>query len=271
VANEEQMEILLQGPSVWNKWREELNDPWWDIDLSGEDLSVANLEGADLSEANLRGADLDCANLRNANLQAARFEGAQLCGANFNGADLEQASGFIFDHCDIRNTKLHSGSTDPWSVLRRKYTGIVMVWTTLALMAAFLPYFLKAFYWSVVNRSQSIIDSQSMCMHTTCDSYTVLQLMLGIDKEPIYWLIPFTLVIYYILRGLLTYRVSALKDEEQRSGYTPTWSGRRFWQGYRALYKMHQLVNIIFYLAVVVFVFNSYHWLSQTVWIPSSP
>lgn len=271
MANEEQIEILLQGPEAWNKWREDLNDPFWDIDLSGASLSVANLAYADLSDANLRGADLDCANLRNANLQGARLEGAQLCGANFNGADLEQASGFIFDHCDIRNTKLHSDSTDPWSVLRRKYTGAVMLWTILALVAAFTPYFLKALYWSVVNRSQSIIESQSVCMKLTCEEYTVLQLILGLDKKPVYWLIPLTLMIYNVLRGILTYHVSAMKDEEQRSGYTPAWKGRHFWQGYRTLYKMHQAVNIIFYLAVMVFAFNTYHWLSQSVWIPSSP
>jgi len=70
---------------------------------------------------------------------------------------------------------------------------------------------------------------------------------------------------------VLTYQVSAMKDEEQRSGSTPEWKGRQFWHGYRVLYNMHQVVNIIFYLAVVVFVFNTYHWLSQSVWIPSSP
>ena len=224
-----------------------------------------------MEEADLRCAVLDTVNLRGANLQAVRFDGAELSGAILNGADLTQARGFILDSCDIRNAQFHQGSSDPWSILRRKYNGAVMFCAMLALIAAFLPYLIKVLYWSAINRSQSIVEGQSICMYSTCGDYTVLELMLGLDKEPIYWLMPSILVIYNIIRGILTYFVSAMRDEEQRSGFTPAWSRFSFQQGYKVLYKMHQIVSTIFYLAVVVFIFNSYYWLSQTVWIPVSP
>ncbi len=55
-------------------------------DLSRADLSGANLSDADLSGANLSGANLSCADLRGANLSGANLSCADLCGADLRGA-----------------------------------------------------------------------------------------------------------------------------------------------------------------------------------------
>ena len=65
-------------------------------DLSGADLRRANLSGADLSDAdlrraNLRRADLSGADLRRANLSGAYLSDADLRRANLSGADLSGA------------------------------------------------------------------------------------------------------------------------------------------------------------------------------------
>ena len=65
-------------------------------DLSWANLSGANLSGADLSWANLSGANLSWANLFGANLSGADLSGANLSwanlfGANLSGADLSEA------------------------------------------------------------------------------------------------------------------------------------------------------------------------------------
>ena len=70
-----QLEILAKGADAWNAWIKPRVIP----DLSGADLSRANLRGADLSRANLRGADLSRANLREANLRGADLREANLC------------------------------------------------------------------------------------------------------------------------------------------------------------------------------------------------
>ncbi len=66
-------------------------------DLSGADLSDANLDGvdlrgADLSDANLRGADLCGADLRGVDLHEADLSDANLCYAYLCGADLRGAN-----------------------------------------------------------------------------------------------------------------------------------------------------------------------------------
>ena len=104
MANKEQLAILMQGTSIWNKWR--IDNPNSEIDLDGTDLREAELSEADLRRANLlraylsvadmrqadlRGANLDGADLRKADLRKAILVGTNLVGANLSGADLSQA------------------------------------------------------------------------------------------------------------------------------------------------------------------------------------
>ena len=100
MANEEQVERLKQGVAAWNQWLEDHPDEL--IELSGSDLTEANLTGIDLSGAVLRGADLNGARLPNAklseadlngaNLIRADLRGAHLSGADLSGADLSRAN-----------------------------------------------------------------------------------------------------------------------------------------------------------------------------------
>ena len=60
--------------------------------LSGADLSCANLSCANLSGADLSCANLSCANLYGANLSCANLYGADLSCANLSGADLYGAN-----------------------------------------------------------------------------------------------------------------------------------------------------------------------------------
>jgi hypothetical protein len=62
------------------------------INLSGADLSRADLSGAGLSWADLSRADLSLANLSGANLSRANLSGANLSGADLSRADLSWAN-----------------------------------------------------------------------------------------------------------------------------------------------------------------------------------
>ena len=62
---------------------------WLNNEEGGE---KADLSGADLSRANLIGADLSRVSLSRANLRGADLSGANLGGANLSGADLHGAN-----------------------------------------------------------------------------------------------------------------------------------------------------------------------------------
>jgi len=82
MANEEQLKILLQGVTAWNKWRNEKPE-----------------ESIDLIDADLRKMDLTMVN----------FNRARLINSNLNGAHLRAAdiSGGILDRADLGGTDLH--------------------------------------------------------------------------------------------------------------------------------------------------------------------
>jgi uncharacterized protein YjbI with pentapeptide repeats len=90
VANNEHVAILKKGVEAWNNWRDE--NPNVVPDLSGENLTKANLSGANLSWGNLRGARLIGADLTRAYLRGARLNDADLSGANLTQADLPEVN-----------------------------------------------------------------------------------------------------------------------------------------------------------------------------------
>ncbi len=104
VAEDEHVEILSQGVSVWNRWRsghddvrpdlteaDLTNQQLWEADLSGADLTGASLKVANLGRANLAGATLVHADLEKAFLHQAGLERADLSWAYLKGATLSSA------------------------------------------------------------------------------------------------------------------------------------------------------------------------------------
>ena len=146
MADQEHLNILMQGVDVWNEWRIEhpevrpdlSNVTFFDAGLKDTRLSYANLKYADLSGANLSGADLSGADLSKADLSgaiagiitivrfnviradlspfqrsgsllsAANFRSAILSGANLRGAFLRGANFSRADlsHADMRYADL---------------------------------------------------------------------------------------------------------------------------------------------------------------------
>jgi uncharacterized protein YjbI with pentapeptide repeats len=99
MANQEHLDILMQGVEVWNAWRQEhpgIQPDLSDANLSGSylfqaDLRWANLRRADLFNVHMSEVDLYKADLRQADLVAAELSSANLSGANLRGAYLNGA------------------------------------------------------------------------------------------------------------------------------------------------------------------------------------
>jgi uncharacterized protein YjbI with pentapeptide repeats len=89
MANQEHLDILLQGVQTWNQWRKE--HPQIHPDLSYANLHNEYLGGADLRETNLSGAILREANLTEADLSGANLSGVDLSFAHPFRANLSGA------------------------------------------------------------------------------------------------------------------------------------------------------------------------------------
>jgi uncharacterized protein YjbI with pentapeptide repeats len=96
------MEKLLSGVETWNQWRAE-HPTQERLDLTGVNLSGANLRGVDLSEADLSQACLSGADLSQAKLYAACLSRANLNRANLSSAVL---NGALFTLADLSGASL---------------------------------------------------------------------------------------------------------------------------------------------------------------------
>ncbi|MDQ6644474.1 MAG: pentapeptide repeat-containing protein [Chloroflexota bacterium] len=80
MANEQQLDLLRSGTSLWNQWRQE--HPALQPDLYGADLCNAPLSGAQLGGTNLSAADLSGANLSDVDFIGDDL--AEVCGVNLD-------------------------------------------------------------------------------------------------------------------------------------------------------------------------------------------
>ena len=103
----EKLNKILKEHKHWinedcNNW-EEMRADLSGVDLSRANLSGANLLNADLSDAELSGANLSGANLYNADLRGANLSGANLLNADLSGVELSEAN---LSGADLRGANL---------------------------------------------------------------------------------------------------------------------------------------------------------------------
>ncbi len=272
-------------------------------DLSKADLSEANLSGADLSggllsdETNLSGANLSWANLSGANLSGADLSGANLIGAKLSGADLRYVRDLVLDGNEMKGAIFSSMAKDPWSVLRRKYSGPNMFFSLIFLAIFALPYMAKTMMWIGVNRAQvglievttdlqdateqledgpgavlvgQVADKLSRiqpCLENDCSEFKVWQVLIGFDRDWIFWSLAILLLVYNLCRGFLTWRVGPLRDDVDLTGYAPPLKG---FHGYGWLIWPHRIVQVLLWVSVFSLAYHGWDWLFNTsVWLPA--
>jgi uncharacterized protein YjbI with pentapeptide repeats len=290
-------------------------------DLSGADLRDSYGHSAEFSEANLlecrfdnSGYDsakfdethLGDANFYRASLRQADFANAFLHNAKFEAANLHGTTGFVPSSTLIRDARFAITSTDLWSQLRRAYTGPKFIVNLLFLVVFLIPYLAKAIYWRGINQSQLLLESAAgslasvemqsfyLCLANECTQTSIWYLVLGLDRPISYWLLGTILIAYNVLRGILTFLVAPLRDEEERTGYSPRHDLyyrkpfdkfdatnpvgtvavisdflTRLRESYGWMNIPHKSVVALFYFAFISFVWHMYGWLTLTVYIPT--
>ena len=193
------------------------------------------------ASTSFRSADLNRADLRDADLSR---------------CDLRNVRGLILDVTRVRDAHFSPLSNDPWSVLRRAYTGPRLIFNLLFLTAFFLPYVARTGYWVGVNRTQlaateilADLRAQAAGLRAThpnplvhveraLESISrrlpgpenpqsrqsqVWRLVIGVDRGSWFWISAVLLLFYNVLRAVLTMFVAPMRDAEERSGVAPAY------------------------------------------------
>ena len=178
-GNPEHLQKLREGVEAWNAWRQydkaeiqnisrrgpfsrdireamRQGDFFKEANLEGAELFGIKLEGVNLRKANLKGVSFREAQLKGADLFGANLAGIDLAGADLSDADLRVKSPefFCLNDTKILHARFAPGSSDPWSVVRRTYSGPALLFHLLFLLAFLLPYGIRAGYWKGINAAQ---------------------------------------------------------------------------------------------------------------------
>lgn len=265
--------------------------------LEAADLSNAEFVNSKLQACNLQRATLERAKFVECDLSGANFTDGLLPGASFSGSSLQSVIGIRFDATYLREVQLSPYANDEWSILRRSYSGSRLFFHLVLLMVSMLPYAVQMFGWvsvSIVQDAESILQVQAAkeverrvantqfqseldkvvarllamepCLKSECVERSVLRILLGgVPGEWYHWLLTLCVVLYNAGRGGLIWTVGALRDEEDRSGYTPRRLGAG---GYQILMRAHVTVRVLLVGNLVALAFHLVDWLSRIVVVP---
>jgi uncharacterized protein YjbI with pentapeptide repeats len=223
-------------------------------------INVAAATHCRFVDARLTGLRAEGARFIMCDFRGASFASADLFGAELTGSDFRGARGYQFDDNLAHGVVLSSEAEDYWSILRRAYTGARFGFNAVFLLMFFLPIAARAMFWAelgeidksalhlraelrqaadllaalpysgtapIVTTLRKVADA-GLCGARPCPDTPVALLFLG---WPIQWDVfgiislvagPF-LIVYNALRGLITFYVLPMRDEEMRSGHTPRW------------------------------------------------
>ena len=227
----------------------------------------ANLQGCNLNRAVLINADLANVDLRSADLTDANLNGAT--NANLVGTDNYILDGintstwvippkpllprFVWPDSKFQRTprwqlwklRFYLPYSDPWSSVRRSYTGVMTAFHLILAVTALGPYALRAVLAEIGDYG-----------------LPRLAVALGWGRDDAWFLVPtgILLVGYNLFRIMATWWLSQLREEELRSGYAPTTS--QYW----LFWRLHQYCfRWVGYFAVVLGLWRTGWWLFEWV------
>ncbi len=259
-----------------------------------------NLAGADLSYADLRNANLRGANLKNAKLRNADLTGADLRSADLDHADLFGVKGLRLDENPVFRTQFTNRSglvwgvmakafviiqwvlirlkiwheherenlphwkDDPWTQLRIAYTGPRFILVFLLVLIFFVPRLLEVSLLAWLGQTQAnIVDwahlDPNMLKARMRPTWEVL---LALNKNWASSALVVVLIVYNVLRGMLTLLVTRLRDTEERSWVSP---GR---VEYMPLFVVHRILRVLSWVAILSASWALLEWLRTPVIIP---
>ena len=195
----------------------------------------------------------------------------------FDRADIRGLIGFTPNGESVQGARFHPNASDPYSILRRKYTGPMLFFHIILIAIFFIPYIMKAGAWTLVEKTQTAMIEQGLDSGlgagTLADSehfaqHGVWWVVLGFREGAQGWAmgaIAILFIFYNIVRVYVTHRMSLLRDAEERSGYLPEM--KEYW----TCFNWHRYFLVwVYLLAMGSFLIHFGSWMLDTVYVPTA-
>jgi hypothetical protein len=254
-------------------------------DVRGADFSNANLSGASLRGLCLKACSFQGANLSDADLRGTSglvLDNTTIVGAKFgievwNLVNKVRNKWFEFRRrlkrlSPMEKMQFPPGSSrvateDPWTFLVRRYTGPKMALYGALFIAFLLPLAIRAFFWNQINEIQELLqdasaldvrDRISPCIAPSCERHRIVSILLRFDEGGAAGALATLFLVYNLLRGFLTFRISMLHQDVNRDGISPARSSCSF------LLFGHGVIQVLFVIVFAHLIWVGWEVLFQT-------
>jgi uncharacterized protein YjbI with pentapeptide repeats len=201
---------------------------------------------------------------------------------------LRQPFPFVLDDTQIRNTRFSSRSADPWTTLRRSYSGPMFAIHFLLLVAFLLPLVSKTAFWVTIGRAEEAVNQNekvqkllekvepaqekgtNIIEKTTGKSLhweetRVGWILVGWHSGWLLFVLALCGIAYNGLRFWLTYKVGLLRDREQQSDRSP--GKDEYLTGPFSLFNLHIAASYLVVPLLLFFFITFLSWVAQPVYI----
>jgi len=215
----------------------------WSCDISKSSVSESLFIESSCFNVNFCHTNLSTSSFKRANLKHSRMNYTRLCGSDLDRAVLTNVSGLLFDYNSIDKILIEGNSKDPWSILRRTYTGPKYILNIILLIAFLLPFIGKAAYLTALSATQqslieisssieestkeieaisSVLQQSISHIQTSQEQTLAVAVLLGWTDGIFTTLLIAVVILYNLFRAYLTFKVSSLREAEDRSKVSPT-------------------------------------------------
>jgi len=213
----------------------------------------AELESCRFEEGRFTSCDLSRGKFRSVIFRGVDFGRSATYLAEFVNCDMRKTRGLRLDENLLSQSIFSAYAREPWSRLRRSYTGPKMAFNLIFLATFFTPLMISSFSWLEMNHAEQIanseivalrgrlvgqlsksgmradlqealikeLDSFKLCPDGGCRRYQIWELLLGFQRAGAFWIFSALLVAYNAARFVLTLLVGPLRAEEDRSSLSP--------------------------------------------------
>jgi uncharacterized protein YjbI with pentapeptide repeats len=248
-------------------------------------LDGCSFTGADLRNSFFCFYGISNVNFKNTHLQNVTFQGkfnnkndVVLLSCDLEDADMDGSIGYMFSGCYVKGLRQSSNSKDKWSILSREYTGTRVLFNLIFLFLFLAPLLMKAMFWIYIADFQNTLKVYFSNIQPPTDNILssfdkifelkhVWEIILGIGGDDILLVILlFTLILFNLSKIICTFFISSMRDEEDRTGYTPNCYGEGVRGHYQWLYYVHLVNRSLFYLIVINAIISIYNFLNLQVY-----
>lgn len=224
-------------------------------DLSGAKILRSQIKDSKFADSNFSNSVFDEVFLDKCHFSNCTWKNSETRKLTFIDSEVPSSPRFFVNGEPQNGMRFCPNSSDAWSVLRRSYTGpLFSVWIGATILA-FGPLLIEAKFWQLMDEASQLgvpllSSGAPLVSKSELEDHLVISIVSRWASGWFPFVMTMTILGYNAARAVLTWNLSSLRQEEERSGFSPfRWQYEKYWNA-------HKILRIIAFMALGFLLWN---------------